>query len=604
MKIKQLSVVLAISVLISIVSPVSYAEADLRENVSVKSIETFEANDVITEELAARLEKLSDNDKILVTIRLKDDLDITQVDTQARERAGVTEAQLEKYEEQSQNKASPDEEKVMQEEIRAVYSKIKKERTKILSEYYQKLNAKFLADEGLDGVKCESVSRLLPWISGIELTKAQIFRLVCSGRVCYVDVYENEEIIDFASVQDTRSIIGGDVAISSGYSGNGIKVGLVERGHPILETMGTDSVNITATNSGASTDHATMTSGIIKKMAPNCSIYSGAATNLNDAVTCCATLIVDYDVSVINISAGVEGDGKYNSIARRMDELVQTYKVAIVVAAGNYYPGETDGYINQLGIAANVITVGAVTTQGTSPSASGAFTFAYYSCYKENVETINKPDICAPGRVQIYSYSEQGTSLAAPHVTGTIVQMLSANYSLQDRPESLKAALMESAFYNAGTDMTYVSGTMVSNYEGAGVINAKYCFNAARNNNFTRYGMSGPGTYPVSIYCNDASRPYRIAASWYVTSNTSTSATTRLSINIYLYKNGQLVASSTANASVSNLYPSTNYEIIELDAATIRTYGTGEYQVRISLNGSSFSGMSPNYVGVVYGSRT
>jgi hypothetical protein len=191
MKIRRLSIVLVMLFFVSTSLPMSYAEAGVSESTSDGSIGVSAWNNIITEELAVRLEKATDDEKITVTVRIKDSVDFTQVDILARERAGVTEAQLENDVAQAQTQTEIEGKGENQKEIRAVYSKIKKERTKILSEYYQELNAKFLAEEGLDGAKCASVSRLLPWISGIELTKAQIYRLATGGRVTYIDVYDD-----------------------------------------------------------------------------------------------------------------------------------------------------------------------------------------------------------------------------------------------------------------------------------------------------------------------------------------------------------------------------------------------------------------------------
>lgn len=601
MKNKQLSFVLAFIFLITLMPSYSHAEGITDESISADSKVTLVTQCETSDELAEYLAGASDDEVIPVVIRIRDDVNLSEVDSLAMERAGVTEAQLESYEAQSYALSSTTEEIITQQTmIRETNDRIRKERIAILREHYQQLTNDFLVDARLTDAKCASVSKLLPWINGIELTKEQICQLVNSGQVSYMDYYEDTVGADLVSVDDTRKIIGGNVAINSGYTGSGVRVGLVESGHPDFVEMGTDSVNITKTNSGTTKPHATQTSGIIKKLAPECSIFSRTASGLLNTVTQCVELIEDYNVQVINISYGAGGDGSYNSVSRQMDEVVQIYKVPIVVAAGNDY---SKGYVNQLGLGANVIAVGAVATSGTSPTASGAFTLAEYSSYRENIQTINKPDICAPGNVQIYSYEEAwGTSFAAPHVTGTIVQMLSRNSALADRPETIKAALMASAFYNAGTDLTYVPRTRVSNEEGAGVVNAHFCYNIASSGQFIRHGVSGPGTYSVTVSCNDISRPFRIATAWYVTSSEADGSTSRLNIDISVYKNGTLIASSTAPGGASSIQASTNYEIIQLEPSVIKTYGAGQYEVRISLSGS-FSGMSPNYVGVVYGLR-
>lgn len=555
----------------------------------------------ITETLLERLNAASDEDVIPITVRLTDAVELDKVEKLAIERAGVTVEELSAYDMQNDIKIDEEKELLRQKAIHEVMDRIATERTNILGEYYRKLNADFLYNIGIGDLEYVRASRLLPYIWGIQLTKAQINKLRDNNRVCYMDCFEQSSGEDLASVNDTRQIIGGNIAISSGHTGSGIRVGLVESGHPKLNKMGNDAACITKTNSGGDTDHATVTSGIIIKLAPSCSVFSRSAGNCVSAIEQCEYLIEEYSVNVVNVSCGTASNGKYNSISRAMDELVQNYKVPIVVAAGN---DGHNGYINQLGLGANVIAVGSVHTNGTNPRAVGAFELADYSSCAEHIETINKPDVCAPGRVSIYSYVEwEGTSFAAPHVTGTIVQMLSRNASLNGRPETVKAALMASAFYNAGTDMSYVANTMASNQEGAGVIDSGFCFNVANYSQYTGYGVGGPGIHSVTVSCNDISRPFRIAATWYVTSSAENNTTNRINIDIYIYKNGQLVTSSRAAGNPSSILASTNYEIIQLEPSVIKTYGAGQYEVRISLNGS-FSGMGVNNVGIAYGLRT
>lgn len=533
---------------------------------------------------------------IPVTIQLADVINLDEVDALAMKKANVTKAQLDNIKSQYSPPSGTDSTLNAQESL-TLYDGFSHERIKILKNHYKELNTDFLTDAGLSDATYHSISNLLPYIRNILLTKSQILSLANNKQVCYIDYSQDIVCSDLASISDTRDIIDGEIAVNDGYTGTGIRVGLVESGHPDLSLMGNDASNIIKINTGSDTEHATRTSGIIKSFAPACTIISRTATSLQTAIDSCESLIDNNNVHVINVSFGAPSNGAYDNISRQMDLLMQIYNVCIVVAAGNNGPS---GYINQLGIAANVITVGAVHTSGTVPYASSAFSFASYSSYLEEPSIINKPDICAPGCVSIYSLTDAiGTSFAAPHVVGTIVQMVSRNAALISQPNTIKAILMASAYYNGGTDMTYITGSLGSNKEGAGVVDAVFCYTAAANTQYATLRVSSPGVYTTSAYVSSSGQPYRIAVAWYVNSSTDNASTARTNFNVNVYKNGVLVASSTAVSNTS-LLPCTNYEIVYLTPNIIQQYGTGNFEIQVNMSGG-FCGPTPNCVGVSYG---
>jgi len=590
---KLLALLLSFSMLSSVFSFVNATEITATNSASNIILTD---NTVISDTLSKVLHAASENELIPVTIQLNDSVDLDKVDLLAMKRANIDIETLERYKAQADTLATGDNTHSTPPLLTAL-DKVSFERIHILKNHYQTLNTDFLIHAGLTDTPCHSVSKLLPFIRNILLTKNQILDLVDNEQVCYLDYSNDIQCSDLASINDTRNIIDGEIAVNNGYTGAGIRVGLVESGHPNLSLMGTDAINITKTNTASDKNHATRTSGIIKSFAPTCSIFSRTATNLQTAIDSCETLIADYNVHVINISYGGASSGVYDSITRQLDKLIQTYNICIVVAAGN---DGSSKFINQLGIAANVITVGSVHTTGTSPYNSGAFTFASYNSYREGSTTINKPEVSAPGRVSIYSLSEDiGTSYAAPHVTGTIVQMLSRNNSLRSQPNTIKAILMASAYYNGGSNMTYITGSIGSNQEGAGVIDAGFCYNAAANTQFTELRISSPGVFTTNAYISSSGQPYRIAAAWHVNSSVDSGSTIRTNFNVEVYKNDELVASSTA-ASNTSLSPCTNYEMICLTPYIVQRYGTGYYEIRVRISGS-FGGPSPNCVGISYG---
>lgn len=553
---------------------------------------------IISDALREYLAEADENELIPVTIQLNDNINLEEVEELAITRAELSSSEIAIMSVETST-LSEEENETHQIAAMAVQDKIAVERNAILKEHYNNKNSEFITSFGLSESQIGSVGIFTPFIRDVLLTPAQIRTLAVNPNVCYIDYLGDDEGTDFDTISNTYQIINGDVFVNNGYTGSGIRVGLVESGHPKLSVMGSDSANITKTDTNSETDHAAKTSGIIKKMAPSCSVYSRSASGLSDAIADCSTLIDTYNVHVINISYGGASSGVYNSYSREMDMLIKNTGVPIVVASGNGTPSSQ--YVNHLGLGANVITVGAVTSSGTNQAASGAYSLTSYSLYRESSTIINKPDVCAPGKVSIYSYAEaEGTSFAAPHVTGTIVQMMARNSGLRGKPETLKATLMASASYNAGSSMSYVRNTKASNQEGAGVIDAGFCYQVARNGRRTHFDATSSSTsFTYDVYCDYTTIPFRVACAWDVLSTSS--ATSITDYDMRIYKDGTLVASSTAYSNSSS-YPNSNYEIIELSTSTLSTYGAGYYQVVITKVGS-YNGSGTVRIGLAWEQR-
>jgi|SRR5690554_1732781 hypothetical protein len=263
---------------------------------------------VISDTLREYLTVAEENELIPVTIQLKDNIDLEEVEQLAITRAELSSDELAIMSVET-SALSEEENEIQQIAAMAVQDKIAVERNTILKEHYNNKNSEFVTSLGLSESQIGSVGIFTPFIRDVLLTPAQIRTLAVNQNVCYIDYLVNDEGTDFDTINNTYQIINGDVFVNNGYTGSGIRVGLVESGHPKLSVMGSDSANITKTDANADTDHATMTSGIIKKMAPSCSIYSRSASGLSDAIADCSTLIDTYNVHVINISYGGASSG-------------------------------------------------------------------------------------------------------------------------------------------------------------------------------------------------------------------------------------------------------------------------------------------------------
>jgi subtilisin family serine protease len=148
-----------------------------------------------------------------------------------------------------------------------------------------------------------------------------------------------------------------------------------------------------------------------------------------------------------------------------------------VFAAGNGGPSASS--IGEEASAKNVITVGNVIDYNDSTDGlpGGLWTGAGGSSQGPCGDGRWKPSVCAPGRwiesvdgftSNAYTY-KYGTSMAAPHVTGTIADLIDANAMWAYLPERVAAQLMATAYRRNDVALSSPGDTHLDQY-GAGRI--------------------------------------------------------------------------------------------------------------------------------------
>lgn len=429
-------------------------------------------------------------------------------------------------------------------------------------EAYNNLNQKFIT-ENLEDAKLDFVSQYAPMII-CEITKEEILALNDVEEVTSISLYTEVDTHDDGNMNiSIPSIDGAYTRDSLGFNGAGVRIGQIELGRPETGISELSGKSITRGGTSNNTPHASLVAAIMignTGMAPNAQLYSTTVDNFYAN----AEWLISSNVSVINRSNSIDNDGTYDNVARWVDHVVNQHNVSWVQTPGNSGPS---AYVCSPGNAYNVITVGAIDDRGTV----GTSDDIYYTStnYKTGSGMPSKPDVLAPGVGFSVTGGKtlDGTSFAAPHVTGLIAQIMSFNPTLKMRPDVIKAVIMASC--NRKT--TGESMNSITNKEGAGVINAINAANSISN-------VSAQQTYYTTTASSISFNFYplstgtkTIAISWLKRNtgsgtnhtNISNPALTDFDLKVY-DSSGNLVASSiSANNSV---------ELVRFNATTTSKY--------------------------------
>ncbi len=356
---------------------------------------------------------------------------------------------------------------------------------------------------------------VLPML-GVMGTRSQIERLLSLGGV--VSVYADREL-EYLLHESVRTIGANRVRTELGYNGNGVGVAVIDSGvdgtnrdvkYPgrLVQNVkivgdsfftGRNVVLENQKNTDTSSGHGTHVAGSVGGSGANSDGYYTGVAPGSDLVGIGAgdSLLVlyalegfdyalenqrKYDIRVISNSWGTNGKFRENDPVNRASKIVHDRGMTVVFSAGNEGPGKDT--LNPYSVAPWVIGVAAGRKDGR--------TLAGFSSRGVPGSGLYHPAVTAPG-VNIvstrastgatinaltaaddatyiprkewlpYYTTASGTSMATPHVSGTVALMEQANPTL--RPDAIKRIVVNTADPMSGYEEYEVGAGYLDAYE-------------------------------------------------------------------------------------------------------------------------------------------
>ncbi len=373
------------------------------------------------------------------------------------------------------------------------------EKRSLAREEHIKSNNSFIEENGINDIIF--ISEYSPMIIA-RLTVSEISLLVKNDLVEELYYYTEPEFeLECAeSLPTINALYNRDTV---GLTGNGVKIGQIDGGAPDTTNSEFSGVSITKLVSSVNS-HATLVAGVMvgnNGMAPDAHLYSIDLGNLYDS----AEELLNYNVQVINISAGITVSS-YDVLSKWFDYMIYNHGVSMVKSAGN---NGTSQCVTSPGLAYNCITVGGIDDNGTTTMSDNTL----YSSTNMSYDGCRKPEVFAPA-VSILSAGStaSGTSLAAPHVTGLIAQLIEAKPSIATDPRLIKALIMAGAHDFTGN--TYTQTSTFNSVYCAGLIDSKISFKILTNSKYVVDTLTTESNYIKTLSVPSSWNFIRVALVW------------------------------------------------------------------------------------------
>ncbi len=142
--------------------------------------------------LREHLAQAADDDLIQVTIELKDNIDLENVELKAISRARISAAEKASLEKSQMLSLTDAENEAVQLAALKVRDKISEERYALLEEHYNAKNEAFISSTCLKNAKIGSVGIFTPFIRDTVLTKNEILEIAKNPEVCRIDLVQDD----------------------------------------------------------------------------------------------------------------------------------------------------------------------------------------------------------------------------------------------------------------------------------------------------------------------------------------------------------------------------------------------------------------------------
>ncbi len=459
-------------------------------------------------------------------------------------------------------------------------------------EEYTEMNQRFIDTQLPAGAEVTFVSAYSPVVLA-EMNASDITRTAKSTKVQTVEFLDKTAKNEPASTTYNDTTRAAYTRDSYGLKGSGVKIGILEvdgiadRSNSQIAAMGTRYI----TRSGYNTVSAHATMVTLIAAGPAVGSYQGVAPLATVYATYCSSSsqnvdniewLIDQGVNVINASRTFGGmiTPQYDTFSKYIDHISASHDVHFVQAAGN----DGTNHISIGAMAYNSIVVGATDDKGTS--GIGDDSIAAFSSYSTNTSLPNKPDLSAPGKnIQTSAGTDDGTSFAAPQVTGVIAQICGNIPALKTQQTSVKALLI--AGVNNSNSSKIFKGPANPNYQkfGAGFLDANGVRFTATNSRYSRSTFrptDSDGTIKTYTFTATSSDNFIRVALCFMRTNIPNDGHTGIS-HVATAANVDLIVTGPNGFSQSSTSLHNNTEIVDITEPV----AGGTYTVKVKLTANS-----------------